>query len=161
MDITKIIIDPKKTISMRYSHVANTQLFDVINDSYKCLVKHIEKNNANLPEAPYVAYLGRDKNGHLNNKDMDVEIVFPVIGNLPESESIKCGNVPLSEGVTLTYKGDYRLNSDELYDKMIDWIKENNYKSDGISYEYYLTNEKTPLNEQVTMIIMPVKREAK
>lgn len=102
---------------------------------------------------PYAVYLNWDKAG------LDAEIGMAVGETLPEQGEIKRGELPAYDAVTAVFQGAYR-DMKHLYAEMNDWIAQNGYEGNGLSYEFYYNfPSQVPQEELLTRVDLPVTKK--
>ncbi len=93
-------------------------------------------------------------------KDVDVEVAFPVAADVPSKGEFKCYDLKGYEHMATTiHKGSYNSVSG-AYNALMRWIEANGYQITGPSREIYFTdpNSGVPPSEYVTEVQVPVEK---
>ena len=137
------------TISIRAKTSVN-KMPQLIGESYGKMEAYLKEAGEYMSDIPYVAYFNMDM------QNLDVEIGFPVPKVLPGKDDIKAGTIPESRVVFCMYRGAY-TDMEPTYSEMAKWITENGLTPTGTAYEYYYNSpEDFPVDEMLTMIVMPI-----
>ena len=119
--------------------------------------------------APYVYRSGSPMTGPpmllmydegFKEKDVDLEVAFPVAKDVPSKGEFKCQELPgYEQMVTTIHKGTYD-SVGSAYTSLGKWIETNGYQIIGPCREIYFTDPRsgTPPNEYVTEIQFPVAK---
>ena len=119
--------------------------------------------------APYVYRSGSQMTGppmliiydeEFKEKDVDVEVAFPVAKDVPSKGEFKCKELlGYDQMATTIHKGSYETVGD-AYSALMKWIEANGYQIIGPSREIYFTDPRsgTPPSEYVTEIQFPVAK---
>lgn len=87
----------------------------------------------------------------------DLEAAFPTDGDAPGTDAISCYELPGGKMASLMHKGPY----DQIgpsYNKMFDWLKENELELTGNLRELYHNDpSQTPPEELLTEILAPIE----
>lgn len=122
--------------------------------------------------APYVFQIGGQMIGppfeiihdeEFKEKDVDVEVAFPVAVNVPAKGEFKCYDLSGYDHVATTiHKGSYDTIP-SAYNALMRWIEANGYQVAGPSREIYFTDPSTgvPPSEYVTEVQFPVEKSKK
>ena len=116
--------------------------------------------------APYVYRCGSQMTGPplaiyydegFKEKDVDVEVAFPIAGDVPSKGEFKCKELPgYDQMATTIHKGSYESISG-AYNAIGKWIETNGYQIIGPLREIYMTDpSKTKPSEYVTEVQFPV-----
>jgi effector-binding domain-containing protein len=90
-------------------------------------------------------------------QDLDLEIGFPVSGELPDRGNIQAGEIPGGKVATCLYTGPYSGIA-PAYTAFSEWIEANGYQPTGVAYEVYLNDpDETPPEELQTQIAFPLR----
>ncbi len=101
--------------------------------------------------APYVAYFNMDMN------DLDLEIGFPVNGELPGQGEVQAGALPAGKVATILFTGPYPSMAD-AYNALNEYMQANALQPTGTVYEFYLNDPaQTPPERLQTQIVFPLK----
>jgi effector-binding domain-containing protein len=93
-------------------------------------------------------------------KDVDLEVAFPITANVPAKGEFKCYDLPGSDHMATTiHKGSWETIS-AAYNALMRWIEANGYQITGPSREIYFTdpNSGVPPSEYVTEVQFPVTK---
>lgn len=122
-----------------------------IGENYRKIMGYLTEIGAKPADAPYTCYHNMDVD------DLDVEMGFPVGGELPDRGDIENGEIPAGRYVMSMYKGPY-TEMEKPYNEMFVWMKDKGYEQTGVSYEvYYNSPGEVPEEELLTKIMLPVK----
>jgi len=103
------------------------------------------------PAYAYAAYYNMDM------EDLDVEVGFPVDGQVEGSGKIMAGEIPAGRFATVVHTGPYE-EMEPTYERLNAWIRQNQHEPAGVVYEMYLNGPDDTLpNELQTRILMPLK----
>ncbi|MGA1848960.1 MAG: GyrI-like domain-containing protein [Thermoplasmatota archaeon] len=87
----------------------------------------------------------------------DLEVAFPVVGSAPETEEIKCYELPGGTMARMMYKGPYG-NMGPTYGKLMAWLEENGKHVTGFFRELYHNDPSQVTEEELlTEILVPVE----
>lgn len=85
---------------------------------------------------------------------IEVEIGFPIDQIIEEEGAVKSYLLPSYDAVTALYVGKYE-DMTPIYMEMMAEIKAKGKKFSGMSYEYYLSDEEIPPENQETILELP------
>ncbi len=86
----------------------------------------------------------------------DIEVCVPIAARIPETDLIKCYELPGGVMVKMVHKGPYEL-SGPTYEKLFAWIEENGKKLSGPIREGYLNDPRTVEPQEIlTVIYAPI-----
>lgn len=125
-------IDEQRTVSVR-TRCAVSELPDTIGRVYGEIMEHLENVGKFPSGVPYIGYFNMDM------EDLDVEIGFPIEGDVPETESIKMSKIPAGDYAETVHSGPYD-HLEHAYNALMEWMAENNHEGTGIAYEFYLND---------------------
>jgi effector-binding domain-containing protein len=140
----------QKVVSVRQilpNYSATGQLFQKI-------VFYIFKSGSQMAGPPLAIIYDEE----FKEKDVDVEVAFPIARDVPSAGEFKCKELPgYDQMATTIHKGGYE-SVDGAYSALMKWIEKNNYQIVGPSREIYLTDPSsgTPPSEYVTEVQFPV-----
>ncbi len=101
--------------------------------------------------APFAAYYNMDM------QDLDVELGFPVPGELPGRDNIKAGRLPGGRQATVLHTGPYDKVG-AAYEALQKWMAEKGYQATGVAYEFYLNDpDQTKPEDLQTLVMLPLK----
>jgi effector-binding domain-containing protein len=143
-------IAPQKVVSLRkvipdYGHIG---------ELFQKLDPYLAKSGGQMMGPPMVIYYDEG----FKDKDADVELIFPVLKDIPSKGEIVCKELPGVERVAATiHKGAYNKVG-SAYTALGKWIETNGYQTVGPCREIYFTDPRanTPLNEYITEVQMPI-----
>lgn len=139
---------PAMAIRTRTS-VAN--LPQVLGEGFGKVAGHLGELGAFPAGAPFVAYFSMDM------EDLDIEIGFPVSGQLPGKGDIQASQIPGGKQASCMYTGPYE-QMPPAYEALTKLVAEQGYDTTGVSYEFYLNDPgETPPEDLQTQIIFPLK----
>lgn len=98
--------------------------------------------------------------GEFKERDVDVEVQKSVKGNYKNTENVVFKTVDPIQIASATYKGSYHQVS-EVNEAVANWIKDNGYEFDGLSFcIYHVSPYETQNSEEwVTEVCYPVKKK--
>lgn len=127
------------------------ELPSVLGDAYSAIAQYLGELGEPPAGPPFVAYYNEDM------QDLDVEIGFPVTGELPGRGNIQACEMPAGRVAACLYTGPYS-EIGPAYDALSQWVEENGYHAAGVAYEVYLNDsDETPPEELQTQIVFPLK----
>lgn len=86
----------------------------------------------------------------------DVEVCVPIAKKIPETDAIKCYELPSGKMAKIVHKGPYEA-SGPAYEKLFTWIEENGKKLSGPIREAYMNDPREVGPEEIlTVIYAPV-----
>ncbi len=86
----------------------------------------------------------------------DVEVCVPIAEKIPETDAIKCYELPGGKMAKIVHKGPYEA-SGPAYEKLFAWIEENGKELSGPIREAYLNDPREVGPEEIlTVIYAPV-----
>jgi effector-binding domain-containing protein len=93
-----------------------------------------------------------DKNGTAN-----VEVAAPIAAKIPETDEITCYELPGGKMAKTIHKGPYQ-ECGPTYEKLFNWLKENDKEIIGPTREVYLNDPKDVKEEEIlTEIYAPLE----
>ncbi len=124
----------------------------LINDSYRRIADYLAELGETPADAPFAAYHKLDTNS------LDIELGVPVSANLPGKGDIKAGETDSGNAVVYMHEGPY-TDLKPVYEKIFEWIGENECTPKGLYYEYYF-NSPGGVSEKklATRIVIPVEK---
>lgn len=138
------------TLAIR-THSPVEGLPQLIGASYGRIMQYLESLGEKFAGEPFVVY------HNLDMQNLDVELGFPVLKDLPGSGDIQPGKVMAGKYGVCHYTGAYE-NMAPAYDALNNLIKENGFEPTGIAYEYYLNGPQDAAPEELkTRIEFPLK----
>jgi effector-binding domain-containing protein len=94
------------------------------------------------------------------DKDVDIEVAFPIGKDVPSKGDFKCHELPgYNQMATTVHKGSYDTIP-PAYTALMRWVEANGYQIIGPSREVYFTDpsSNTPPSEYVTEVQFPVAK---
>lgn len=140
----------QKTLSIR-TRAAVQDLPQVFGDGYGKIAQYLGKLGEQPIGPPFAAYYNMDMD------NLDVELGFPVVRQLPGKDEIMAGEIPAGRVATCLYTGPYS-GVGPAYEALSQWLQEQGYGATGVVYEFYLNDPgQTPPVELQTQIVFPLK----
>ena len=100
---------------------------------------------------PFAAYYNMDM------QNLEVEIGFPVLKELPDKNDIKPSEIPSGKFATCLYTGPYS-DIESAYSELSQWVADNGHETTGVAYEIYLDDPaQTPPEKLKTQIMFLLK----
>lgn len=130
--------------------------YQSVGELFQQIPPYIFKSGGQMTAPPMLIIYDEE----FKEKDVDVEVAFPVSKVLPSKGEIKCGELPgYDQMATTIHKGAYETISSG-YSALGKWIGTNGYRIIGPSRESYLTDPSrgTPPSEYITEIQFPVAK---
>lgn len=123
----------------------------VLSKAYGKIMNYLAEIGENPSDAPFVAYYNMDM------RNLDIEIGFPVKQKLPTKNYIESSELPEGRYVQCIHVGPYNT-MESTYTALMEWMNDNEYKSNGVAYEFYLNDpESVPEHELMTRIMFLVE----
>ena len=124
---------------------------DVLGRSYGAIAQYLGELGETPAGAPFSAYYNMDM------QDLDLEIGFPVSGQLEGKGEIQAEVIPGGKMATCLYVGPYK-GIEPAYNALQAFMDDNNSELTGVAYEFYLNDPgETPEEELETQIVFPLK----
>lgn len=114
------------------------------------ILAHLESIHRSPAGCPFVCYHNTDL------EHLDVEIGFPVAGQVPDQGDIRYRVHPGSRCSAGLFQGPYE-QSDPLMIQMMEWIAAHGLLSDGRIYNEYLNDTRRPPQEWLLRIRIPIR----
>ena len=142
----------QQTIIMK-AEVPTKDIGRKMGEMYSTLFSYAGQNNIQPTGAPFAVYYTFDPKGNTS-----FEVGFPVASKINGSDSISYKEFPAMKVVSSLYKGSYE-NMMTIYTQLQDYIKKNDLKTNGASWEVYLTDPQqvTNPNDNQTLIYFPIE----
>lgn len=103
--------------------------------------------------APFCCYT----NGNEDFTAFDVELGFPVAGEVPVQGELHMGKTIGGKAVSATHKGPYST-LETTYMAMMQYVSEQALEMTGVYYDWYLNNpDSTPEEELLTKVVFLIK----
>lgn len=147
------IVKPDQWILSQSFTVKVEETPQVIGPTFMKLGGFIQAQNINILSTPFVSFKNMDEHGGLDEQAIQMEVGFPVaeeVKNAAEVDS-DCYFLPSYKALSNLYVGKYD-DMTEPYFAMMEEIRKIGGKFSGISYEYYLSDEEIPEEQQETIM---------
>jgi effector-binding domain-containing protein len=142
--------EEQPTLAIR-THTPVEGLPQLIGASYGRIMQYLASIGERYAGEPFVVY------HNLDMQNLDVELGFPVLQELPGKDDIQPGKVSSGKYGVCHYTGPYE-QMEPAYQALNDMIKENGFETTGIAYEYYLNGPQDATPEGYkTRIEFPLK----
>lgn len=138
------------TLTIR-THTRVEDLPGLIGKSYGAIMQYMGEIGVNVSHEPFVIYY------NLDMQNLDVELGFPVSGELPGRGEIKASKLPAGPAARTLYTGPYS-DMGPAYEELNKFIKDGGREVTGVAMEYYLTGPETPQEKHQTRIVFPLKK---
>lgn len=147
------IVKPDQWILSQTFTVKVEEIPQVIGPTFMKLGGFIQEQGIQILSTPFVSYKNMDENGGLDESAIEMEDGFPVAEEVKNAAEIESDSyfLPSYKALSALYVGRYD-DMTELYFAMMDEIKKIGGKFSGISYEYYLSDEEIPEEQQETIM---------
>jgi effector-binding domain-containing protein len=144
-------IASQKVLSVReiipdYSHIG---------ELFQKMESYLKKSGTQMTGPPLAIYYDEV----FKEKDVDVEVAFPIAKDVPSKGEFKCKELPgYDQMATTIHKGAYNTIG-TAYTALGKWIEVNGYQISGPCREIYMTDpSKTKPSEYVTEVQFPVTK---
>ena len=134
------------TLSIRTT-AAVEDLPIVLSKAYGKIMNYLSEIGEYPSDAPFVAYYNMDM------KNLDIEIGFPVKQKLPLRNYIEPSVLPKGTYAQCIHVGPYS-EIGSAYDALMEWMDANEYRSNGVAYEFYLNDPDNVPEEKLETRIM-------
>lgn len=148
--IVKDVADTK-VVSLR----EKLQGYAAVGTQIMRLAKFFEANKVYPAGPPSAIYHDKE----YKETDVDVECVFPVVGNPPDQDNFKLITLAGGKFVSTIHTGSYNSIS-EAYNAVFSWVENNGFVVAGPMRESYLQHESDGKGENVTEILVPVVKKS-
>ncbi len=144
---------PAQPVLSIRTHVAVQDLPQVLGQSYGAIAQYLGRLGQQPAGAPFVAYF------NLDMQNLDLEIGFPVTGQIAGQGEIQASEIPGGKLLTCLHIGPYdKLTA--AYAAMQHWLEANALEATGVAYEFYLNDPTSTAPEALqTQIIFPLKAQ--
>ena len=144
---------PAQPVLSIRTHAAVQNLPQVLGQSYGAIAQYLGQIGQQPAGAPFVAYYNMDM------QNLDIEIGFPVAGQVSGQGEIQAGEIPGGKLLTCLHIGPYD-KSTAAYEAMQQWLDANACEATGVAYEFYLNDPTvTPPDALQTQILFPLKAQ--
>lgn len=139
--------------------VPEKDLPDHVGKCYEKIISYLNEIGEKPAGAPFIAYYNIDTENLRGDGIWDMEVGFPVSGELPEKGDVKPAVIMKGKTISCIYKGAY-TGLGMAYSELSEWIKANHYHSLKVSYEYFYNSPaEVPEEELLTKIVMLIKKQ--
>ena len=153
MDIQIIEKDAEIAIAVRYDAIDFTNMAEIMGEGYGKLMAYLAQSGAQMTGAPYCKYF----NGSEDFMKFDIELGLPIAQPIAETDGMYMARTCAGKAVTAMHKGAYK-EIEKTYGPMMQYLAENNLKSTGIFYDYYISDPaNTPESELLTKVVFPIE----
>ncbi len=141
--------DARPVLSIR-TRTAVENLPQILGQSFRKIIQYLGSQGQAPVGPPFVAYYNMDM------QDIDLEIGFPVAGELPGQEDMRPSAIPAGLFASTLHTGPYpEMRS--AYETLNAWMAEKGLRPTGVAYEHYLNSPMdTPPADLQTIIEFPV-----
>jgi effector-binding domain-containing protein len=142
---------PAQPVLSIRTHAAVQNLTQVLGQSYGAIAQYLGQMGQQPAGAPFVAYYNMDM------QNLDLEIGFPVAGQVSGQGEIQVSEIPGGKLLTCLHIGPYD-KSTAAYEAMQQWLDANACEATGVAYEFYLNDPMVTAPDALqTQIIFPLK----
>ena len=147
------IVKPDQWILSQSFTVKVEEIPQVIGPTFMKLGGFIQEQNIKILSTPFVSFKNMDEHGGLDESAIEMEVGFPVAEEVKNAKKIDSDSyfLPSYKAMTGLYVGKYEDMTDPYFAMMAE-IKKIGGKFSGISYEYYLSDEEIPEEQQETIM---------
>lgn len=144
---------PEQAVLSIRTNSSVVSLPKVLGKAFEQLESRLKELGEEPAGAPYVAYY------NMNMLNLDIEIGFPTKTLLEGNVEIKASTQPAGKYAMTIHQGPYgKIRT--AYNALAKKIKEEGFRSTGVSYEYYLNEPKnTHPNDLLTQVVFPLKQK--
>lgn len=143
-------VDPQHALSIR-SRTSAERLPEHFGQALTAVMNYLQELGAAPTGAAFAAYYNMDM------QDLDMEIGFPVAGELPGKGDIQPSTIPGGKIATCVFTGPYP-ELGKGYDALTQFVQAGGYEPTGVAYEFYLNSPAdTPPEQLQTRIVFPLK----
>lgn len=122
-----------------------------LGESFGAIGHYLAEVGGQMAGAPYAAFYNMDM------QDLDVEIGFPVQGQIPGRGDIQASHVPGGQAASGIFTGPYS-EMEPAYEAIAKWMTEKGLEPTGVAYEFYIDDPaETPMEKVRTQIYFPLK----
>ena len=123
----------------------------VLGPTYGTIAQYLGELGEQPIGPPFVAYFNEDMT------DLDIEIGFPVVRELPGRGEIQTSKIPGGKVATCLHVGPYS-EIEPAYEALVEFVEERGHEATGVCYEVYLNDpQETPPEALQTQILFPLK----
>jgi effector-binding domain-containing protein len=133
--------------------VPTSEVGPKMGEIYEFLFNYTVQNQISPVGPPFAVYLSYDPEGNTV-----FEAGLPVAEEASGSGEVEYREYPATKAVSMLYTGPYE-KMEPAYEKLMQYIKENNLKDKGTAWETYLTdpNEEPDPEKYQTIISFPIE----
>jgi effector-binding domain-containing protein len=144
---------PAQPVLSIRTRAALQNLPQVLGPAYGAIAQYLGQKGQQPAGAPFVAYYNTDM------QNLDMEIGFPVTGQIPGEGEIQANEIPGGKLLTCLHVGPYDKVG-AAYEAMQQWLEVNAREAIGVAYEFYLNDPMATAPEALqTQIIFPLKAQ--
>jgi effector-binding domain-containing protein len=147
----ELVERPAQPVLSIRTHTAMQNLPQVLGQAYAAIEQYLAQVGQPPAGAPFAAYYNFDM------QNLDIEIGFPVAGQIPGQDEIRLSEIPGGKLLTCLHTGPYD-KSMGAYEAMQQWLQANAREATGVAYEFYLNDPTvTAPGALQTQIVFPLK----
>ena len=140
----------RKTATIRLT-TKGSELPMVMGKTYGEIMHFFETHQITPAGPPFSLYHNMDMD------NLDVEIGFPVDGEIPEDDRVKLSVLPAGRAAVEIHRGPYDT-LEETYNRLIAFLQEQGLEMGSYMYEFYVNDPgEVPPEEIETEVYTPVK----
>lgn len=147
------IVKPEQWILSQSFTVKVEEIPQVIGPTFMKLGGFIQEQGIQILSTPFVSYKNMDESGGVDETSVKMEVGFPVAEEVKNASTIASDSyfLPSYKALSYLYVGRYEEMTDPYF-AMLNEIKRIGGKFIGTSYEYYLSDEEIPAEQQETIM---------
>jgi effector-binding domain-containing protein len=147
----EVVDQPSQPVLSIRTRTTQANIPETFGKALSAIAQYLAELGVQPMAATFAAYYNMDM------EDLDMEIGFPVMKELPEKGDIKSSEIPAGEYASCLHTGPYN-EIGLAYQALTEWTEQNGYRPSGVAYEFYLNDPTvTPPQELQTKILFPVK----
>ncbi|MBN1951901.1 MAG: GyrI-like domain-containing protein [Bacteroidales bacterium] len=145
-------VDAQKALVMK-ADIPMTEISTKIGEMYKAVFTYIMENNIQPAGPSFAVYYSWEPEGNIV-----FEAGVPVSGEVEGTDDIILREFPEMKAVSTLYKGSYE-DIGPTYEKLSQYLKDEELTSDGSSWEVYLTDPSLVTDPAMnqTLIYFPIE----
>lgn len=129
--------------------VNQNELASVLSDCYSQIKNYLNSIGEVIAGPPFVGFLNNDM------EKLEIDVGYPVRKKIEGKGNIIASDMPAGKKVSCVNVGSYE-KIEPSYLEIKEWLKENNYRPEGISYQFFLDDPlEIPDGELQTEIVYP------
>ncbi|MBO0451378.1 MULTISPECIES: hypothetical protein [Enterococcus] len=147
------IVKPDQWILSQSFTVKVEEIPQVIGPTFMKLGGFIQTQGIQILSTPFVSYKGMDETGGLDEQAIQMEVGFPIAEEVQNAAEVEaaCYHQPSYKALSTLYVGKYDEMANTYFAMMAE-IKNIGGKFIGTGYEYYLSDEEIPEEQQETIL---------